>query len=230
ALLQLIEENLLIIQAKKEGISVKKEEVDNRFNFIVDQWNKRGIDFYKFIRENELTVEQYKEIIAEDLQKEKLISEKIHAKIKVSPLEISKKMSEMPQEKQLLIYKKSFSETSAAESFIAEIKTDRAYLEKMESTGWINISKIDTALISELYAAGKGTPVIKKLPEKTIVYILAEEKNNSPEERYKRAYQEIRQEKFVKEYSKYLDSLAEKIPIKIFDANIAKKLSIPVSQ
>ncbi|MCM8829304.1 MAG: SurA N-terminal domain-containing protein [Candidatus Omnitrophica bacterium] len=230
ALLQLIEENLLIIQAKEEGISVSKEELDNRFNFIVDQWNKRGIDFYKFIRENGLTIDQYKEIIKEDIQKEKLISEKIHNRIKISPFEISKKMAEMPKEKQILLYKKSFGDATDAESFVTAIKNDMAYLEKMESTGWVSINKVDNELVSELYSAGKGNPVIRKLSEKTIVYILAEEKNNSPEERYKRAYQEIRQEKFVKEYSKYLDSLAKKIPIKIFDTNIAKKFSIPISQ
>ncbi|MCM8788747.1 MAG: SurA N-terminal domain-containing protein [Candidatus Omnitrophica bacterium] len=230
AVMQIIEESLLVIQAKKEGIPATKEEIDNRFNFIVSEWEKKGIDFYGFIRENGLTVDQYKEIIAQDIQKEKLISQKIHSRIKVSPFEISKKMSEMPQEKQVLLYKKSFDDCGLAESFIAAIKTDRTYLEKMDSTDWVSISKIDSALISELYAAGKGNPVIKKLPEKTVVYILAEEKSNSPEERYKMAYQKIKLEKFIKEYSEYLDSLARKIPIKVFDASIAKKLSVPISQ
>lgn len=230
ALLQLLEENLLSVQAKKEGIQVSKEEIENRFLYILNEWAKKGIDFIKFIKENGLTVSQYKEIIAEDIRREKLISEKINSKIKVSPIEVSKKMAEMETGKQILLRKRTFEDETSTESFIAGLKKDQSKLLEMESTGWINVNKIDPLFLSELYSAGKGNPLIKKQSGKTVVYVLAEEKENTPEQLYKKAYQEIRQEKFINQYSQYLNNLARSIPIKIFDESIAKKLSLPTMQ
>ncbi len=230
ALLQLIEEKLLIIQAKKKGIGVSREEIDNRLNFIISEWQKNGIDFVKFIRENGLTIDQYREIIAEDIQKEKLvsqISQEISGKIKISPVEIAQKMAEMPQEKQVLLLKKTFTDQAIAESFAAELKKNKDAFREMESMGWISVNKIDSTLLSDLYIAGKGNPIIKKIQEKIIVYVLAEEQENSPEERFKKAYQEIKQERFIKIYPEYIGNLAREIPVKIFDANVAGKLPFP---
>ncbi|MGB9641930.1 MAG: hypothetical protein ACPL3Q_01855, partial [Candidatus Ratteibacteria bacterium] len=101
SLSQLIEENLLIVQARKDNIQVAEEEVEARFNFILDQWQKKGIDFLKFIKDNGLTVEQYKEIIKDQIRVEKLVA-KIQSDISVSPFEVVKKMAEMPQQQVLL--------------------------------------------------------------------------------------------------------------------------------
>lgn len=226
ALLELIEEKLLIIQAKKENIPVSKEEIDARFNFIVDEWEKNGFDFIRFIRNNGLTVDQYKEILGEEIQKEKLISQKITAKIKLSPVEISKRMAQLPQEKQILLLRKVFDDSTSAESFVQDFKKNKKLAQEMEPTEWIEISRIDPNFLTELYSAGRENPIIRKQSGKFIVYVFAQELDNSPAERYKRAYQELRQEKFVKAYAEYLDSLAKNIPIKIFDQDIAKKFSV----
>lgn len=230
ALLDLIEEKLLIVQAKKENIPVSKEEIDNRFNFIVEEWKKNGHDFVKFIKDNGLTVDQYKDILAEDIQKEKLVNQEIIDKVKVSPFEIAKRMALMPEEKQVILLKKEFDDDTFAESFISKLKDNKKFLQQMQSTDWISVNKLDSTLLSELYSAGKGNPVVKKISGKTFVYILAEERENTPQDRYKRAYQEIRQEKIVKSYSDYLNNLTRSIPVKIFDENISKKISIPAFQ
>lgn len=226
SLLELIEERLLIIQAKKEKIPVSKEEIDARFNFIINEWKKNGIDFVKHIKDNGLTVDQYKEILGEEIQKEKLVNQKITGNIKISSIEISKKIGQMPQGKQILLLRKVFDDISQAESFILNLKNNKKLIQEMEITEWIDVNKIDSMFLSELYSAGKDNPIIRKQSEKFIVYILVQERKNSPDERYKKAYQELKQEKTIKAYSEYLNNLARNIPIKIFDEKIARKLSI----
>ncbi len=230
SLLELIEEKLLVIQSKKENIPVSKDEIADRFNFIVDEWKKNGLDFVKYIRANGLTIDQYKEILGEEIQKEKLINQKITSKIKISPVEISKRMVQMPQGKQILLLRKVFDDGTLAESFILNLKNNKKLIQEMDQTDWIEVNKIDTNFLSELYSAGKDNPILKKQSGKFIVYVLTQERDNSPEERYKKAYQELKQEKFIKTYSDYLNTLARNIPIKILDESIAKKLSIPVVQ
>jgi len=229
ALSQLIEENLLIVQAKKENIPVTEDEVNNRFTFILDQWQKKGLDFLKFIKDNGLTVDQYKEIITEQIMVEKLVA-KIQSRVSISPFEVVRKMAEIPQKQQVLLLKKSFDSNQAAESFITKHKDKNELMADMESTGWLEISRIDPSLLSQIQNAGQGDPVIIKSADKFIVYVLAGKRDNSPEERYEMAYREIYQYKTSKNYSEYINQLAKTISIKIFDQDIARKLSVSPEQ
>ncbi len=224
ALLQLIEENLLTIQAMKEKIIASQEEIDERFDFIAKEWKKRNVDFIDFIRKNGLTVEQYKEVLGEEIMREKLVA-KIYGTIKITPFEVAKKMAEIPEQKQVLIYRKSFDDVNSAQQFMEQYKQTQDLLKQMEPTGWLSIEKIDHDLISDLYSAGKGNPVMKKQSERFFVYVLAEEKTWSAEERYRIAYQKLKQEKFEKEYARYINNLAKSIPIIIFDKGISEKIS-----
>jgi len=225
ALSQLIEENLLIVQAKKENIQVAEEEVDARFNLILEQWQKKGLDFLKFIKDNGLTVNQYKEIVADQIRVEKLVA-KIQSGVSVSPFEVMKKMAEMPQQQQVLLLKKSFDSVSSAENFITKLKEKNEIMTEMESTGWIETSRIDPSVLSQIQNAGQGKPVAIKSGDKFIVYVLAGKRDNSPEERYRMAYRELYQQKTSKKYSEYINQLTKTIPVKIFDQDIAKKLSV----
>ncbi|MGC9065490.1 MAG: hypothetical protein ACP5JO_02525 [Candidatus Ratteibacteria bacterium] len=224
SLSQLIEENLLIVQARKDNIQVAEEEVEARFNFILDQWQKKGIDFLKFIKDNGLTVEQYKEIIKDQIRVEKLVA-KIQSDISVSPFEVVKKMAEIPQQ-QVLLLKKSFDSASSAETFIAKLKEKNEMLTEMETTGWVETSRIDPSVLSQIQNVGQGKPAIIKSDEKFTVYVLAGIRNNSPEERYRMAYSELYQQKANKKYSEYINQLSKTIPVRIFDQDIAKKLSV----
>jgi len=224
ALLQLIEENLLIIQAKKENISVSKEEIDNRLDLIVNEWKKRNVDFLSFIKENGLTVNQYREILADQIRSEKLVAQKIYSGIHISPVEIADRMSKMPKEKQIFLLRKTFDDITSAETFVSKIRENKSAISEMDSTGWISVSKIDPSLLSQLLEAGKDKPVIVKSSEKFIVYLVYEIRDNTPEQLYKIARQEIYQEKVNTAYREYINKLLQSIPVKIFDESISKKI------
>ncbi|MGB9643157.1 MAG: hypothetical protein ACPL3Q_08180, partial [Candidatus Ratteibacteria bacterium] len=95
-----------------------------------------------------------------------------------------------------------------------------------ETTGWVETSRIDPSVLSQIQNVGQGKPAIIKSDEKFTVYVLAGIRNNSPEERYRMAYSELYQQKANKKYSEYINQLSKTIPVRIFDQDIAKKLSV----
>ncbi|HQL64794.1 MAG TPA: SurA N-terminal domain-containing protein [bacterium] len=224
ALFGIIAENLFAIQAKKENIPVSREEVDNRLNLIINGYASRE-KFFEFLAENGVSIDQYREIIADQIRADKLISQKISSKISISLIEISKKISKMSEEKEVVLLSKSFNDISEVESFISNLRENQNQaVSEMVSTGWIDSSRIDPFIMQKLKDAGKGKPVIIRTSEKIILYILVAERDNSPEEKYMRARKEIFDEKYNALLSDYVDELRKTIPVKIFDKSIEEQL------
>jgi len=94
----------------------------------------------------------------------------------------------------------------------------------MNSTGWIDSSRIDPAIMQKLTEAGKGKPVIIKVSEKIVLYILVGERQNSIEEKYMRARKEIFNEKYNALVSDYIEKLRKSIPVKIFDKSLEEQI------
>lgn len=224
ALFGIIAENLFAIQAKKENIPVSREEVDNRLNLIINGYASRE-KFFAFLAENGVSIDQYREILADQIRADKLISQKISSKISISLIEISKKISKMSEEKEVILLSKSFNDVSEVESFISNLRENQNQaVSEMVSTGWINSNRIDPFIMQKLKDAGKGKPVIIRTSEKIILYILVAERDNSPEEKYMRARKEIFDEKYNALLSDYVDELRKTIPVKIFDKSIEEQL------
>lgn len=224
ALFGIIAENLFAIQAKKENIPVSREEVDNRLNLIINGYASRE-KFFEFLAENGVSIDQYREILADQIRADKLISQKISSKISISLIEISKKISKMSEEKEVVLLSRSFNDVSEVESFISNLRENQNQaVSEMVSTGWINSNRIDPFIMQKLKDAGKGKPVIIRTSEKIILYILVAERDNSPEEKYMRARKEIFDEKYNALLSDYVDELRKTIPVKIFDKSIEEQL------
>ncbi len=224
ALFGIIAENLFAIQAKKENIPVSREEVDNRLNLIINGYASRE-KFFEFLAENGVSIDQYREILADQIRADKLISQKISSKISISLIEISKKISKMSEEKEVVLLSRSFNDVSEVESFISNLRENQNQaVSEMVSTGWIDSSRIDPFIMQKLKDAGKGKPVIIRTSEKIILYILVAERDNSPEEKYMRARKEIFDEKYNALLSDYVDELRKTIPVKIFDKSIEEQL------
>ncbi len=224
SLLALIAENLFAIQAKKENIPVSREEIDNRLNLIISGYPSRE-EFLKFLSENGVSIDQYREIIADQIRSEKLIAREISGRISISPVEISKKLSKMPEGKEIILLNKSFNDIAQVESFISKLKEKQDQtIAEMNSTGWIDSSRIDPAIMQKLTEAGKGKPVIIKVSEKIVLYILVGERQNSIEEKYMRARKEIFNEKYNALVSDYIEKLRKSIPVKIFDKSLEEQI------
>lgn len=224
ALFGLIAENLFAIQAKKENIPVSKEEIDNRLSLIISGYPSKE-EFFKFLSENGVSVDQYKEIIADQIRSDKLISQKVLNRISISPMEIARKLSTIAEGKEIVLLNKSFNDINEVESFITKLqeKQNQAVAE-MNSTGWIDINRIEPAILQKLIEAGKGKPVLIKSSEKIIMYILTGERQNSPEERYMKARKEIFNEKYNDLLLDYVEKLRETIPVRIFDKNLEEQI------
>lgn len=224
ALFGLIAENLFAIQAKKENIPVSKEEIDNRLNLIISGYPSKE-EFFKFLSENGVSVDQYREIIADQIRSDKLISQKVLSRVSVSPMEIARWLSKMGEGKDIVLLSKSFNDITEVESFITKLKEkqNQAIVE-MNSTGWIDSNRIDPVILQKLTETGKGKPVLTKSSEKLMMYILAGERQNSPEERYMRARKEIFDEKYNALLTDYVEKLREFIPVRIFDKGLEEQI------
>ncbi len=72
ALVNLVNEKLLLIEAEKEGIEVSKREVDDYFNLIYREYGDQT-EFEDFIKSHSLTVNEIKEKLKADLKVFKLL-------------------------------------------------------------------------------------------------------------------------------------------------------------
>ena len=93
---RLIEQRLLLQEAKKANVTVGPEEVDARLEELRERAGT-DVQFRRALDEAELTEEQLKEKLREQLMIQKLIDEKVRTTIVVSPQEITKAISEHPE-------------------------------------------------------------------------------------------------------------------------------------
>ena len=84
ALLELINEKVLLLEAEKEGITVSREEVDNYYNLIYREYGD-SVEFKAFIKKEGLTPDEIKESLAKDLKIFKLLEQKGEIQYELPP-------------------------------------------------------------------------------------------------------------------------------------------------
>ena len=84
---QLIEEKLILQQAKKEEIEVSDEEIEEKLTQVKSQFPDEDT-FRQVLDSQNLTISDLKQRYKEQIMIKKLINKEVRAKIKVSPLEV----------------------------------------------------------------------------------------------------------------------------------------------
>ncbi len=84
---QLIEDRLILSEAKKQNIVVEEREIDVRINDIKNKVGTEA-DLEKMLNEQNLTIKELRERYKEKIMIRKLIDQKVGAKIIITPLEV----------------------------------------------------------------------------------------------------------------------------------------------
>ncbi len=92
----LIEERLIVQEARRMGLAVSSEEVQDRLRAIQQRSGTPEV-YAKMLREANLTEEQLKKKLREQLLAQKAVTQEIRAKISISPLELSRARTASPQ-------------------------------------------------------------------------------------------------------------------------------------
>ncbi|OGW77688.1 MAG: hypothetical protein A3I73_01940 [Omnitrophica bacterium RIFCSPLOWO2_02_FULL_45_16] len=84
---QLIEDRLILSEAKKQNIAVEQKEVDAKINELKKKMGSEG-DLENMLNEQNLTLKELSERYKEKIIIRKLIDQKVGAKIIITPLEV----------------------------------------------------------------------------------------------------------------------------------------------
>ncbi len=153
----LIEECLLLDEAKRENIKVDKIEIEKMVNTAKSKFKSLD-DFYNALRNEGLTLETLEKEYSQNLMIKKIIQFKVNSKVRIEPYEISqyyeahkKDFAEPEQVKirQILVKTKGNEKTAeqAAKDILERIKGGENM--EWEDLGFINTSE----LLPELSAA-----------------------------------------------------------------------------
>lgn len=148
----LIEECLLLGEAKKENIKVDKIEIERMLNTAKSKF-KNSNDFYRVLRNEGLTLETLEKKYSRILMIKKIIQFKVNSKVKIEPYEISqyyqahKKDFLEPEQvsiRQILIKMKDDEETAeqTAKKLLERIKGGEDMTNEGEDLGFINVSEL----------------------------------------------------------------------------------------
>ncbi|MGC8976254.1 MAG: SurA N-terminal domain-containing protein [Candidatus Ratteibacteria bacterium] len=211
----LIEEKLLLYQAEKENIEVKDEEIKSEIERIKRNFSDPG-DFYKYLKNINLTFSQFEEEIKDNLKIKKLLKDKIINKIQISPVEIAEEMRKIGKTfNEYEFYFKWFDNKEDCEKFIENFNQEK--FNEMELTK-VKSSEIIEEILSELenLDIGKLTKPIKVNTKWVVIYLKS--KNRVDVERYeiyKQAKERIFKTKYLLLYQNYIEELKKSIQVKI---------------
>lgn len=88
-LLRLLEERLILQEAKRMGVSVRSEDVARRIEQIRERLGSQA-EYEQMLRESGLSEEQLKQKVRQQLMSQQAIDEKIRSRLLVSPAEVAK--------------------------------------------------------------------------------------------------------------------------------------------
>ncbi|MFH1904762.1 MAG: peptidyl-prolyl cis-trans isomerase [bacterium] len=148
----LIEECLLLGEAKRENIKIDKIEIEKMVNTAKSKFKSLD-DFYDTLRNEGLTLETLEEKYKRSLMIKKIIQFKVNSKVRIEPYEISqyyqthkKDFSEPEQVKirQILIKIDDDEKTAeqTAKGILERIKGGEDMAREGEDLGFINVSEL----------------------------------------------------------------------------------------
>jgi hypothetical protein len=219
ALVQLIQEQLLIVEAENQGLTPDNDELEKRFAQVAARYKSRE-EFLEILRQNNLTEAQYLNFLKDQIAKEKLIRKEIVPKIKITSQEIARTMENLPVEPEALILTLSFDTRQQADEFVRAFAQDaRDAKNKMVRTGWIalNPDKLSPEVIEGIKKSGKNnlTDIINLPSGKFLVCWVEDIRENTPEQRFQQASNILYQGKYRSLLQQYIEKLKNKIPITI---------------
>ncbi|MCM8818603.1 MAG: SurA N-terminal domain-containing protein [Candidatus Omnitrophica bacterium] len=213
---RIIEEKLLLHQAEKKGIEVKKEEVKNELNKFKKSFPSLN-EFYNYLKKTGITLSQLEVEIENNLKIRKLVKNEIIDKIEISPVEISIELEKLKDEiYEYEFYFKWFDTKEDGQKFIENFNENS--IKEMEYAKLKSSEMIDE-ILNEIKKIDKEklTDLIQIKTKWMVIYL--KNKNQIDVDKYEK-YKEVREKifmiKFSNLYRNYIEKLENSIPIEIF--------------
>ncbi len=218
ALNQLIEENLLLYETKKENITASSKEVNQKLNKIKEQFPSSS-DFIKLLNKNGFSdIKQFKQYLREQIEIEKLIQQNVVNKIQISPVEIAQRMKSISSGELLQLKTISFTNKPDEENFIKDFNAHHSEeIKKMQDIGWINIGELNPKIAKLIAQTSKGklSKPLKNSTNKWTVFYVEDIQENNLKNIYIQAREAIFKDRYTKKLDQYIRSLKKQIPITI---------------
>lgn len=227
ALLRLIEDRLILSEAKKEKIDIPRSWIDDRFNRIIFSYPSRE-EFEQSLVEKGLTITLLKEKIKEQYLMREIIEKKVKSFVNISPQEISRyyadnidKMYSFPE--YVFYIAKAEDESTLIEMSQLIQKEGILKAEQIYEDSLSKVKSRQEELREEIFK------ILKDLKEKEYqiakidkeYYLVYLEKRFEPrllslEEVKEQIYSYLWQMKFQKRFNEWVEELREKAVIKIY--------------
>lgn len=214
ALQMLVEEKLLLYQAEKKKIEVSKKEIKDELDIIKKSFSSLE-EFYDYLKQREMKIEQLEKEIENNLKIRKLIRNEVISKIEITPIEIANEMKRIEQEhNEYEIFFKWFDSQQESERFIEKFNSEN--FKEMEFAK-LKSSEILDEILEEILKLRKGelTSPIKVGERWVVIYLYNKRELNMDKiEMYKQAKDRIFKIKYSNLYKEYIEQLKREIPIK----------------
>ncbi len=217
---ELIENKLLLEEAKKRKYKVKEEWIEKEIKKMKEKLGSQKA-FLEFLKFQGLTLQKLKENIKNQILIEILIDEEVRSKIKIFPWEITKfyrKHLKQFTENRVKIRIKKISQAQAQQILTAK-KVDLD-IKEFKDLGWQEFNSLEKKLQDVLLTSPEKSfigPI--ELEEDFYVVYLEKKRINvtKPLEDVKnQIYKELRKEKFKKRLKELLEELKKHIYVKIY--------------
>jgi len=254
ALNQFIERKLLTAEAKELELQIPDVEIEKEMDRIRSEF-KTDEDFKAFLDEENLTLEEYRQLVDDDLKAKVLVHEKVVKRVTVLPSEIHDyyqlHVSEFLRPAQvhmyqILIKRKPDSEKALKRTreILADIKAGANFqqMARLHSEGPKRNVGGDWGIVEEGFFGdemaavekaafklrpGQASPIIESKYGYHIVYIDRKRISRILTER--EAYDEIRQRLFLEKYTgaieDYMEHLRDKTYVEILDPEVSPAFS-----
>ncbi|MBI1992535.1 MAG: peptidylprolyl isomerase [Candidatus Omnitrophica bacterium] len=245
ALRRLIEQRLILQEAKRSGISVSGDQVLEHLKEIRGRFESEEA-FRASLAESGLSEEQLKENLRDQLMTRQLIDREVRAAVKVSPQEVARAVAEHPElaksgdrvrashilirvspnaseEKARDLVEDLHRQLSAGADFstLAKRYSEDPHREEGGAMGWVAqgelLPELDAALFS-LKAGELSLPIQTRLG---FHLLKVEERRNASSltvlEANRAVYQQLYQQKFQQAFTRWLGALMRRAYIEIVD-------------
>ena len=216
---RVIEKKILLTEAEKEGLKVSDEELNRALEDLIKRSGfKSKKEFEEALKKEGLSIEDVKERLREQLLIAKLIAKEVKSKVEVSPVEVEKycrKIESKPVREVYYIYTKSRSTAEKALSLLKEgvpfekvareLSEDRATAERGGYIGKVSKGMLVKPLDQAVWSLKPGEyELVRTDSGFFIVYVKGEEQGKCDREK-------IRQELYMRKFSKALKEYTEKL-------------------
>ncbi len=228
ALDRLIEREILITEAEKEGIKVSDKEVQRALKELMEKNGfKDEKEFEKALKEEGLTLEDVKRKLKEQLLIAKLIAKDVKSKVEVSESEIDKVCRKVEGKKVrdvYYIFTKSRSKAEKAISLLQEgvpfekvakeLSEDRITAKEGGHIGKVGRGMLIKPLDQAVWSIKPGSYELVRTDKGFfIVYVKAQEEGRCNREKIR---QELYMKKFQEALNNFLNRLKREASVKVY--------------